>query len=186
MTQFQHGSPKELATAFKKYRRQLTKSAYAHIDAENHSVLRCFVLFRLLADGRSSLAQLCLRHYPDGYMVPRLPVTELYAMDAAARLGDVVVLAFLHKHDLGRCSASAMDVAAATGHLSVVRFLHRHRREGCTQLAFTLARRHGHIKVLQYLTTHCAEFERRQSVPRHSGKDAVVAGGMVASSCMIQ
>ncbi|OQR91145.1 hypothetical protein ACHHYP_04947 [Achlya hypogyna] len=186
IAQFQPGSPPDIAATIKKYRKQLKKAEYASVDASNDGELRCFVLFKLLADGRSSPVRRLRQHYRDGYVCPRLPSSDLYAMDAAARLGDLDTLTFLHERGLGRCSTSAMDVAASMGHIRIVQYLHRHRREGCTQLAFVLARRHGHTRVLAYLQTHCADWERRPTSIHASGKEGAVTGGMVAASCILQ
>ncbi|OQR80475.1 hypothetical protein THRCLA_12041 [Thraustotheca clavata] len=186
ITQYQAGSSQELAKAFKKYRKQLKKAEYAQVVGDDHTVMRCFVLFKLLFDGRSELVKRLLREYPNDYTCPLMPhASELYAIDAAARLGDLQVIQFLHERNLGECSPGAMDIAAAIGHYRIVQYLHRHRTEGCTQLAFLLSKRHGHMKIYKYLKANCSNFERRASTASTNSKDAMIAGGMV-TGCTIQ
>ncbi|EQC34085.1 hypothetical protein SDRG_08296 [Saprolegnia diclina VS20] len=181
---YQAGTSRELARIFKKYRQQLHKPEYAMVNGGDASEFRCFVLFKLLSDGKTAGVHLLLREFPDGYSCPKMKAAaDLYAIDAACRLGDLDVVKFLHEHHLGLCSQAAMDAAASSGSLSIVKYLHRHRDEGCTPLALAHAKRFGHIKIFNYLATHVATNET--PIPE---KSALTARDTVAatSDCTIQ
>ncbi|KAF0687108.1 Aste57867_21079 [Aphanomyces stellatus] len=85
-------------------------------------------------------------------------------MTYAALQGHLVVLEYLHAHNIGRCQKAAMDGAAARGHLAVVQFLHAHRREGCGTRAIDDAAANGHADVVRFLVEHRDEGWTRRGI----------------------
>ncbi|KAF0744491.1 hypothetical protein Ae201684P_018471 [Aphanomyces euteiches] len=82
---------------------------------------------------------------------------ETNLMDTAAKYGHRDVLAFLHEHQVGRCTKAAMDHAADRGHQDIVEFLHHHREEGCSYRAIDMAAANGHDQIVRFLAEHRSE-----------------------------
>lgn len=76
------------------------------------------------------------------------------AMGTAAANGHLLIVKWLHHHRKEGCTKYAMDYAAANGHLSVVKWLHNNRHEGCTTRAMDLAAQHGYLHIVQWLHIH--------------------------------
>ena len=83
------------------------------------------------------------------------------AMDAAAIIGNIDIIKWLHINIRNSCSTDAMDWAAQNGHLEVVKWLHENRPEGCTTDAMDLAAATGHLEIVKWLhenrTEGCTE-----------------------------
>ncbi|EQC30057.1 hypothetical protein SDRG_12332 [Saprolegnia diclina VS20] len=78
------------------------------------------------------------------------------AIDAAAKVGALDIVAYLHTHRTDdSCTAKAMVHAAAKGHLDVVRFLHALRKDEAGYAeALDKSAAKGHLNVVQFLLTH--------------------------------
>lgn len=80
------------------------------------------------------------------------------AMDAAARLGNLPILQWLHHNRKSDgCTSAAMNEAAAMNHLDVVVWLHENRSEGCTVEAMSRAIAHGHFEIVLWLHANRSE-----------------------------
>ncbi|OQR89082.1 hypothetical protein ACHHYP_06479 [Achlya hypogyna] len=74
------------------------------------------------------------------------------AMNLAAMTGYLDVVEWMHGLPDGPgCMAQAIDGAAAHGHVNVVAFLHEHRSGGCTAESFKKAICSGHAAVVDYV-----------------------------------
>ena len=73
------------------------------------------------------------------------------AMDAAAKIGDVEIVKWVHENIQDCCTTWAMDYAAMNGHFQVVKCLHEKRTEGCTTDAMDLAAANGHLEIVKWL-----------------------------------
>ncbi|EGG22316.1 hypothetical protein DFA_04434 [Cavenderia fasciculata] len=85
-----------------------------------------------------------------------------YALDMAAKHGNLDIVKFLHFNRTEGCSKNAMHGAAKNGHLKMIQFLHEHRQEehrseGATTDAMDWAAKNGHIDVVKYLSEHRSE-----------------------------
>ena len=79
------------------------------------------------------------------------------AMDAAAMIGDMKLVKWVHENICDCCSAYAMDEAAANGHFDIVKWLHENRTEGCTTDAIDCAAENGHLEIVKWLHENRAE-----------------------------
>lgn len=76
---------------------------------------------------------------------------------AAAAIGNVNAIKWLHAHGCGTFSPLVMDTAAVHGHLNIVQFLHANRSEGCTTRAMHGAAMHNYADVVEFLGEHRRE-----------------------------
>ena len=76
-------------------------------------------------------------------------------MNNAAENGHLEVVKWLHENRTEGCTTDAMDWAASKGHLEVVKWLHENRTEGCTKNAIDCAAYNGHHEVVKWLHEHC-------------------------------
>ena len=79
------------------------------------------------------------------------------AMDAAAKIGDIEIIKWIHGNIGDSCTTTAMRWAAANGDLKIVKWLHEKRTEGCTTDAMDCAAENGHLEVVKWLHEYRAE-----------------------------
>ena len=80
-----------------------------------------------------------------------------HAMDAAAKIGDMKIVKWLHENLRECCSTDAMDNAAQNGHLEAVKWFHENRTEGCTTWAMDWAAHNGHFEIVKWLQKNRSE-----------------------------
>lgn len=88
---------------------------------------------------------------------------------AAAAIGNVNAIKWLHAAGSRAFSPLVMDTAAAHGHLNIVQFLHANRREGCTRRAMHGAAVHNYADVVEFLGEHRQEGPEEQTLAAAAG-----------------
>ncbi|OQR88407.1 ankyrin repeat, partial [Thraustotheca clavata] len=82
---------------------------------------------------------------------------EGYAIDIAAKKGQLNMVQYLHKSGNTACTTNAMDRAAANEHFDIVQWLHENRTEGCISDAIDEAASRGHLKIIKFLYENRSE-----------------------------
>ncbi|OQR89437.1 hypothetical protein ACHHYP_06291 [Achlya hypogyna] len=161
VTAFQPGLPAALAKESRRHQKILHDLCFRHnpwlVQYEAQPVFHCRVLFKLVEENKLALAHRLLKAAP-ALQSPSGDFPYLYALDTAARLGDLPLLCALHVRGLGLATTGAMDAAAANGRLDIVHFLHAHRREGCSAEAMVKAWKGQHTDVVDFLEATYPQF----------------------------
>ncbi|OQS03897.1 hypothetical protein THRCLA_03818, partial [Thraustotheca clavata] len=162
ITSYQNGLPYDLAVACR-WQLQVLHALYFHLNPwlaqyREKPVFYCRVMLKLIEEGHFATAHRFLKCVSE-FRNPQGDFPYLFAIDTAARQGDLALIKELHQRGLGRASSKAMDEAAGKGRFAIVQYLQEHRSEGCTIEGIEKAWKGRHFEIVDYLEVHYPQFE---------------------------